>query len=122
LTITDKKEIGNQGEALALQYLEKLDYQILGTNVQCGRSEIDIIATIHDTLVFVEVKTRKTAYFGYPESFVTEQKQKVLARGAQWYIEKNNYNGEIRFDIIAVIISPAKSEIEHFEDAFWLRG
>ena len=119
MAITDKKDIGNRGEAMALAFLKKLQYEILGTNIQCGRSEIDIIAKHKNTLVFVE--TRKTAYFGFPESFVTDKKQKAIVRGAQWYIEKNDYKGDVRFDIIAVIISPTKSEVEHFEDAFWLR-
>ncbi len=122
MTITDKKQLGNEGEALALNFLKNKHYTILAANLHCGKSEIDIIATYNNVLVFVEVKTRKTAFFGYPETFVTEQKQKSLARGAQWYIEKNNYHGEIRFDIIAVIISTDRTEIDHFEDAFWIRG
>jgi putative endonuclease len=112
---------GRLGEELAASYLIEKGYQIVGRNVRAGRSEFDLIATYQAYLIFVEVKTRKDAYFGQPESFVGASKENAMVRGAQHYIENIGYEGEIRFDIISITLQP-QIEIEHFEDAFWSRS
>ena len=53
-------EIGAMGERIAVDYLLEKNYQILDTNWACGHKEVDIIAKDGDTIVFVEVKTRKS--------------------------------------------------------------
>ena len=65
-----------------------------------------------------EVKTRKSNFFGEPEEFVTRQKQKHLIKAANAYIEKNNLDLEVRFDIISIILSGNEQKIFHIEDAF----
>ena len=59
-----KRDFGNTGENLATEYLEKQGYTILERNFYCKQGEIDIIAKIKKTLVFIEVKTRKSDTFG----------------------------------------------------------
>lgn len=122
MTKTQKQESGDTGEKLAVDFLKNKGLEIVGLNLRAGRAEFDIVANDKGTLVFVEVKTRNTAFFGNPEDFVTEKKQMTLSNGAARYIEKHNFQGEIRFDIVAVILNKTKAEIVHFEDAFWIRG
>jgi putative endonuclease len=69
-------------------------------------------------LVIAEVKTRKSNYFGEPETFVTKQKQKNLIKTAHEYIERNKLDLEVRFDIISVIMS-GNGSVNHIEDAFY---
>lgn len=111
--------LGKKGEDLATAYLVNKGYQILHRNWRHSRTEVDIIARIGNDWVFVEVKTRETDYFGYPEEAVDKAKQKQLQKAADSYVDANPIQGEIRFDIVAVILNNQKQEIHHIEDAFW---
>jgi len=104
------------GELLAKEYLEKKNYQILHTNWRYKRSEIDIIASINNCIVFVEVKLRNNLAFGTPETFVTKNKIKKMQEAADAYIEAYNWHGELRYDIISI---EKNNQITHFEDAFY---
>jgi putative endonuclease len=116
-------ETGKQGEAAAAEFLEQKGWRIVERNWRSGRAEIDIIAWATDTLlVFVEVKTRSgvNSGFGGPEESVDAQKQNLLLRGAGVYMESIDYDWEIRFDVVAVILRDGKVlEISHIEDAFF---
>ena len=79
---------GQKGEQMAADFLEKNGYKILETNWRFMNLEADIIAEKSKILVIAEVKTRKSNYFGEPESFVTKQKQKNLIKTANAYIER----------------------------------
>ena len=111
--------LGNKGEQLAVDFLEKNNYLVLERNWRSGKSEIDIIARQAHRLIFVEVKTRSSTYFGTPETFVTAKKQTQLVKGAIEYMHKIQYDGVIRFDIIAIIIVKERIEMNHIEDAFF---
>jgi putative endonuclease len=110
---------GNQGEEIARAHLLKMGYSILEKNWRHKHLEIDIIASINNTLVIVEVKLRANAFFGNPEEFVTSSKQKKLIKAADFYIKENNINWETRFDIIAIVQNPNELCVEHFEGAFY---
>ncbi len=110
---------GNQGEEIARAHLLKLGYSILEKNWRHKHLEIDIIASINNTLVIVEVKLRTNDFFGNPEEFVTLSKQKKLIRAADFYIKENNINWETRFDIVAIIQNVNELKLEHFEAAFY---
>lgn len=112
-------ETGKQGEAIALNHLRQNGYTIRETNWQSGHKEIDIIAQKADQLVIVEVKARKTAFFGEPEEFVTKSKQRMLIAAANHYLMKNNLDLEVRFDIISVLFKGDKYRVNHIEDAFY---
>ena len=112
-------ELGERGEKIAFQYLLERDFMIKEKNWRRRHLEIDIIAMKDDMLIFVEVKTRFSSYFGTPESAVNWSKQKKLARAANAYMKYRNYNGEARFDVISVILNKKNQSIEHFEDAFY---
>lgn len=112
-------ELGKRGEEMAFAYLRRKGLKIVACNWRYQHLEIDIIAQDKDVLVFVEVKTRRTAYFGSPEEAVSSQKIAHLFNAAEAYIFENNYQGESRFDVVSIILPPGKKpELEYFEDAF----
>jgi len=95
---------GKQGEELALETILAKGYSVLHTNWRFQKTEVDIIAKIGNTLVFLEVKTRSSDYFGLPESFVTEAKKRSFGRASEAYCQLNQLNdADIRYDIMAVI-------------------
>ena len=108
-------EIGRQGELKALDLLLSKGYIILETNYRYKRCEIDIIASCNNTIVFVEVKFRKSQFFGNPEEFVTDAQAERVHAAAEQYTFEKKWNQNIRFDIIAIT---ANSDVLHIEDAF----
>jgi len=113
--------LGKKGEQLAVDYLTKKGYQIIATNWQQYKFEIDVIAREGDELVMVEVKTRATDFFGEPEEAVTPSKMKHLVEGANHYIETHEIDLECRFDVIAIVLNNSKQEIKHIQNAFYPR-
>ena len=110
-------EIGKKGEDMAVQYLHEQQYEILERNYRFGRVEIDIIARHENKLIFIEVKTRSGYAYGFPEEAVDEAKQESIEACAESYILDNQWEGSIRFDIIAVNLGES-SPILHIRDAF----
>ena len=111
---------GKQGEELALETILAKGYSVLHTDWRFQKTEVDIIAKIGNTLVFLEVKTRSSDYFGLPESFVTEAKKRSFGRASEAYCQLNQLNdADIRYDIMAVIINKKTQVVQHFEDAFF---
>jgi putative endonuclease len=112
-------DLGKQGEDAACQYLITLSYEILARNYRYAKAEIDIIAQVGATLVFVEVKTRSSTSYGHPEDSVTATKQRLLLDAMDNYLEEQKISSEPRFDIIAVTIIQGKTDIHHIIDAFY---
>jgi putative endonuclease len=115
----DHITLGKEGEAIAKKYLIRKGFKVLHTNWKHEDDEVDIIGMDGEELVFVEVKTRSTDYYGYPEEDVNKQKERYLIRAAEAYIEKHNLDVDSRFDIVSVILNHVKREIFHIEDAFY---
>lgn len=111
-------EIGVKGELVAKKFLEDNGYTVCETNWRSRHLEIDLVAKKENTLIIIEVKTRKSNYFGEPEEWVSRQKQKNLMAATNAYIEKNELDMEVRFDIISVIYSGEGTKINHIQDAF----
>ena len=109
---------GVEGEQIVQKYLSNSGYKILETNWRFQKAEVDIIAKNNDFLVFVEVKTRANNLFGEPQTFVSEQKQALFKTAAEAYLEEKDFDNEIRFDVIGIILDSQKAKIEHFKDAF----
>ncbi len=114
---------GASGEKLASRFLRQNGYKILYRNFK-GRSggEIDIVCRDHDTLVFVEVKTRTREDFGRPFAAVDRQKQKRISRGGlAWLRMLDNPEISFRFDVVEVIFAEnAKPRLELIRNAFQL--
>ena len=111
----NKTEIGKQAEAQAEKFLIEKGYTIIARNYRYKRSEIDLIVQKENWLVFVEVKMRTSRAFGFPEESVKEVKRKKILEGAAQYLQETNWQGNVRYDIVAI----HQLEIEHFEDAFY---
>lgn len=118
--MAEHNELGKFGEALATEFLIRAGYTILERNYTFDKAEIDIIAQREeDIVVIVEVKTRNSAYFGDPQSFVSPGKIKLLVKAANEYMIENSLDTEVRFDIIAVLKNKTTEQLEHFENAFY---
>ncbi|MCX2744512.1 YraN family protein [Mangrovivirga sp. M17] len=109
------RQIGNKGEDKASLFLISLGYDILDTNYRHRRSEIDIIAIKDGTIHFVEVKTRSDNRYGNPEEAVTNKKIESIMSVADHYVHENNWEGNIQFDAISVLMGK-EIRIDHFED------
>ena len=116
--MTTSQDFGKLGEDLAVNYLINKGYQILERNWRSGHKEIDIIALDGDTLVAVEVKTRKSNTYGEPDIAVGAMKQQMLIWAADAYVRYKNLDVEVRFDIVSIVITDTGEHIEHIEDAF----
>ena len=117
----ERLSLGKKGEDLAIAQLRALKYKILERNFKCALGEIDIIARERDTLVFVEVKTRRTRDFGGPAAAVNARKQRQLSRVALTYLNmKKLPQMPARFDVVAVELIPPAPHIEVLRDAFEL--
>ena len=112
----NKREIGNQGEAIAVSFLENSGIQILERNYRNRFGEIDIIAKDGNILLFIEVKYRKDESFGYPLESVSYFKQQRIRKLARYYLnEKHYYAHTVRFDCIGII----GTKIEWIKGAFY---
>ena len=113
-------ELGAWGENTAAAYLIKNGFTILERNYTYQKAEIDIIAQKEpDTLLIVEVKTRNSAAFGDPQSFVSKKKVQQIVKAANEYVTSNLLDVEVRFDIIAILKNSKEETLEHFENAFY---
>ncbi len=113
------QSIGKLGEENAAAFLVENGYKILEQNYRFKKSEIDLICSRNNLLIFVEVKTRSSKAFGNPESFVSQKQQDAIIRAAEEYMIEKDWEGGIRFDIIAIYKKGRKEELVHFEDAFY---
>lgn len=109
-------EKGRNAENAALGHLEGQGFKLLIKNYRYKRAEIDLIMGSDELIVFVEVKFRKNTKYGFPEDFVSKNQKERIISAADHYIHESDWQGNIRFDIIAV---DADMSITHFEDAFY---
>ena len=110
---------GNLGESIAKQYLEKLGYQILEQQYRSTWGEVDIIAKKDDVLSFVEVKLRDKNCFYEAKESVVPSKQDKIVKTALDYLQKEEIDAQVRFDIVAIqLLSNKQIHIEFYEDAF----
>ncbi|MDA0208509.1 MAG: YraN family protein [bacterium] len=112
-----RRKRGNEGERLAEQYLKKKRYTLLARQFFARSGEIDLIMQHASEIVFVEVKTRMTNAFGYPEESVTKAKIKKMYRAAEIYLRKHPTNLQPRFDLIAITLEGENGpDVRHFEN------
>lgn len=110
---------GKAGEQIAEEFLKKQGYAVLERNVRSPFGEIDFVAKHRKTLVFVEVKTRRSTDYGLPEESVTERKKNRLGRLASWYLTRHSETDfPVRFDVLAIQLSGAKPDIRLIQNAF----
>ena len=117
----ERVELGMRGERLALQELKRLGYRIVERNYRCALGEIDVVARHRGTLVFVEIKTRRTGDVGYAKEAVDAGKRRRISRAALAYIRDNGaWDTSARFDVVAVSLASGTPEVEVVTNAFEL--
>ena len=114
-----KQQLGKEGEEIATAHLISKGYKILARNYRSGRAEIDIIASIEDWIVIVEVKTRETDKYGNPEESIGTGKVNMLAQGAEDFLLDRDLHNNVRYDVISIIKNQYKTDVHHMVDAFW---
>jgi putative endonuclease len=101
-----RKRLGDAGEEIAVRELTRRGYQVRERNWRCPEGELDIVAEQGETLVFVEVRTRRGDRFGTPEESITPAKRAHLIASAQAYLQAYSLeNRDWRIDIVAVEMS-----------------
>jgi putative endonuclease len=120
MSITGKRT-GKRGEDLAAAYLAEAGFRIIERNYRCLFGEIDIVAEEGETLVFVEVKSRRSEAYGDPLLAVGCRKQKKISRISLHYLaERQLRHRPARFDVVAVKLLPVGHRIELIRNAFEL--
>jgi putative endonuclease len=115
----DRGRVGTFGEAVAVRALKNAGYKILDINYRCKLGEIDVIAREGGTLVFVEVKARRSNRFGNPKMAVTQKKQRKVSMVALEYLKRNGISDEkARFDVVAVSLRSSQPDVEIIRNAF----
>lgn len=114
-----RQALGRRGEDLALALLTERGCRVVDRNYRCALGELDLVAWDGDTLVFVEVKTRRSALYGTSAEAVSRSKQARLLRLADWYLQDRRLGQPpCRFDVVAVDARQEPPFLEWFRDAF----
>lgn len=109
---------GKLEEDFGERYLKQRGYKILERNFQSPFGEIDLIALHQGSLVFVEVKSRRDASFGFPEEAIHGRKKAQLIRLASWYLTRYPKFPQVRFDVLAIQKEGAESGVRLIQNAF----
>ncbi len=119
-----RRVLGAQGEAAARGFLERRGVHILVANYICAAGEIDLIGQEREAILFIEVKTRRSAAFGPPQLAVHHRKQRQIVRAAQWFLaERRTPEVACRFDVVAVtFLNDEPPRIQWVRDAFPAEG
>jgi putative endonuclease len=115
------KSLGSRGEDTAARFLRRKGYKILARSDRSRPGELDLVALDHSTVVFVEVKTRRSQDAGHPAEAVDAAKQRRLTRLAvTWLKRRGLLERPARFDVIAITWpeSQRRPTVEHFPNAF----
>ena len=115
----ERLQLGKEGEDLALKKVESLGYKCIARNYRCSLGELDLVARDGETLVFIEIKTRKGKSLDYAKEAVHARKQRQLSKVALAYMKKNGCE-EARawFDVVVIHKKGLDREIEVIRNAF----
>lgn len=113
-----RSALGDAGEALVAEHLERNGFAIVARNAKVGRLEIDLIARRGALLVFCEVRTRTSDAFLDPIDTIDRAKCARVRRAAELWLLRRSHDGEIRFDAASVLLSADRRELQYYEDAF----
>lgn len=121
--LTQRQMTGRTGEILAGEWLEKNGFLILARNWRNGRDEVDLIVARDRVLHFIEVKTRRSLAFGYPEEFVNRSKITRMMRSATAFLAQSPWQGKIQLDILSVLLFSGRDpEFFFCKDVYTWRG
>ena len=115
----DRLHVGRLGEDLALKKLKELGYRCIARNYRCALGEMDLIARDGETLVFVEIKTRRDRSLAYAKEAVDERKKRQLSKVALAYMKAEDCcDVKSRFDVVAISLHGNTKQIEVIQNAF----
>jgi putative endonuclease len=110
---------GKKSEQVAARELRRMGYEIIEMNFRCREGEIDIVAREGDTVIFCEVKARRSDKFGTALEGVTPAKIAKLRKAAEVYINKNRLEKvDARFDVVAIDEERGERKLEVIRNAF----
>lgn len=112
-------QFGQLGEQKAAEYLLSKGYEIRHKNYRYLKAEIDIIAQKDNDLIIVEVRSRSSEFHESIAQTIGKKKIKLLTMAANHYVEDNNLDVDLRFDIITILKKGEQFILEHLEDAFY---
>lgn len=112
-------ELGQFGEALAERLLLEKGYLLLNRNYRFKKYELDLIMEYLDQIIVVEVKTRNTAAIGEPYKAVTRTKQGQIIKATNHFLQANEIDKDVRFDIVSIVHNTYRTSVEHIEGAFF---
>lgn len=121
-SVDQRRGLGRWGEDYAARHLEAAGYTLVARNWRCREGEIDLIFRDGETVVFVEVKTRRGRAFGAPEEALTPQKaQKLLDLGQQYAADHDLDGVAWRIDLVAVELDDRGRLLrcDHIPHAVW---
>ena len=115
----DRLELGKRGEELAYGAVKRLGYKGIVRNYRCPLGEVDLIAKDGDTLVFMEIKTRRGRDLGYAKEAVNAKKKRQLSKVALFYMKSEGCcDVRARFDVVAISLERGKPKVELIKNAF----
>jgi putative endonuclease len=105
----EKQKLGAWGEELVARHYASLGYRIVAQNFRCSIGELDLICSKAGALYSIEVKTRRSLFFGYPEESINQKKQARLMRLTAKFLEtgKQTYKA-IHIQVCAVVVTDSK--------------
>ncbi|MBQ6653230.1 MAG: YraN family protein [Prevotella sp.] len=110
-------ELGKWGEEIATAYLRDKGFVIVERNWHSQHRDLDIVALDASEMVFVEVKTRRSDMFAYPDQTIPPQKRKHLQLSINHYVKSHHITRRFRVDIITVIGDIGQTpQINHLAD------
>ncbi len=117
----ERLELGKFGEDLAFKKIKRLGYKKIIRNYRCPLGEVDLIAKDGDTLVLIEIKTRKGRTTDYAKEAVNKRKKRQISKVALAYMKSMDCSdARARFDVVAICVGRGKPEIEVIKNAFEL--
>ncbi len=117
--MTYQRDIGDQGEQIALCFLQEKCYRLLEKNYTSRYGELDLVMMDSSVIVFVEVKTRTSESFGFPEEAVTPVKlERIMNAGMEWLQSHPEMPDDWRVDVVAVQLNRHRQvkRIDHFQN------
>ena len=116
------KQFGALGEQYAAAWLEEHGWTTLSRNWHTRYGELDIVMLNPEyTVVFVEVKSRRSMHYGYPQEAITPAKQNNLRKAAcDWLLDRRNRvpHSAVRFDVVTIVLRVGRPLVHHIENAF----
>ncbi|MEW4981937.1 MAG: YraN family protein [Cycloclasticus sp.] len=116
--MSQSNTLGQQGEDLALKFLQQKGLTLIQRNYRSRLGEIDLVMKDQEHIVFVEVRFRSSTRFGGALFSIDRRKQSKLIKCAQHYIANESSQQTFRFDVIAISPSASQHEIQWISNAF----